>query len=135
VLAALAWAPAAHAACNVPVAKAKAAHRAPGKPAPLAIGDSTMIFAVPHLARLGFDVNARVCRSVGEGIDIIRARKRAGRLPDYVVLALGANSPVRPVDVRRALRLLGPKRTLGLARDPTRGRSGAWRAGTRPASA
>lgn len=85
-----------------------------GKPAPLAIGDSTMIYAVKHLAQRGFDANARVCRNWNEGLDMIRARKRAGRLPSFVVLALGANSPVRPIDVQRALRLLGPKRTLGL---------------------
>jgi hypothetical protein len=108
-------APAAHAACDYPVATARATHVAHGKAAPLAIGDSTMLYAVPQLARLGFDANARVCRSVAEGLDILRARKRAGRLPSFVVLALGANSPVRPADVQAALRILGPERTLGLA--------------------
>jgi hypothetical protein len=52
---------------------------------------------------------------VAEGLDIMRARKRAGRLPSFVILALGANSPVRAADVRTALRILGPHRTLGLA--------------------
>jgi lysophospholipase L1-like esterase len=107
-------APAAHAACDWPVAKAHATHSVHGKPAPLAIGDSTMIFAVPYFARHGFDANARVCRSVTEGVGIMRRLKRAGRLPSLVVLALGANSPVRPIDVRRALRVMGPKRKLVL---------------------
>ena len=31
-----------------------------------------------------------------------------------VVMALGANSWVRPIDVQRALALLGPKRTLAI---------------------
>lgn len=30
-------------------------------------------------------------------------------------MALGANSTLRPIDIQRALRLLGPHRTLGLA--------------------
>lgn len=106
----------ASAACEWPVAKAKAAKRVvPGRPAPLAIGDSTMIFSVPHLAARGFDANARVCRGWNEGLELVKQRKRAGRLPDVVVMALGANSPVRPIDVQRALALLGPKRILGLA--------------------
>jgi hypothetical protein len=104
-------APAAHADCDRPVAKA---HAATGKHAPLAIGDSTMLFAVPYLAERGIDANARVCRSWAEGLDIVRERKRAGRLPSLVIMALGANSWVRPIDVRRTLELIGPKRTLGL---------------------
>jgi len=103
--------PAAHADCDRPVAKA---HAATGKRAPLAIGDSTMLFAVPYLAERGIEANARVCRSWAEGLDIVRERKRAGRLPSLVIMALGANSWVRPIDVRRALELIGPKRTLGL---------------------
>jgi hypothetical protein len=105
----------AHAACDWPVAKARATHVQPGSTAPFAFGDSTMIFAVPQLAKRVVDANARVCRSTAEGLDIMRARKRAGRLPSFVILALGANSPVRPVDIRTALRILGPHRTLGLA--------------------
>jgi hypothetical protein len=107
-------APSAHAACDWPVAKARATHVPRGATAPLAIGDSTMIYSVPQLAQRGVEANARVCRSVAEGLDIMRARKRAGRLP-FVILALGANSPVRAADVRAALRILGPHRTLGLA--------------------
>lgn len=74
-----------------------------------------MVFAVPYLAQRGIEANARVCRSWDEGLGIIRDRKRAGRLPSLVIMALGANSWVRPLDVRRALKLLGPHRTLGLA--------------------
>jgi hypothetical protein len=105
----------AHAACDWPVAKARATHVRDGTTVPLALGDSTMVFAVPELARRGIEANARVCRSTAEGLEIMRARKRAGRLPSLVILALGANSPVRPVDIAAALRILGPHRTLGLA--------------------
>ena len=73
-----------------------------------------MVVAVPYLAKLGFDANARVCRSWADGLAIIKQRKRAHRLPSLVVMALGANSWVRPVDVQRALALLGPHRTLAL---------------------
>jgi hypothetical protein len=111
LVALLVAAPAARADCDRPVAKA---HVADGKRAPLAIGDSTMLFAVPYLAERGIEANARVCRSWTEGLDIVRDRKRAGRLPSLVIMALGANSWVRPIDVRRALRLVGPRRTLGL---------------------
>jgi hypothetical protein len=114
VVALLAAAPAAHASCDRPVADVHASHVKRGAEAPLAIGDSTMLFAVKYLAREGLDANARECRSWAEGLEIIRARKRAHRLPSLVIMALGANSWVRPLDVRRALRLIGPKRTLGL---------------------
>ena len=74
-----------------------------------------MLFAVKYLARLGFDANARVCRSWAEGLGILRQRKREHRLPSLVVMALGANSTLRPIDIANGLRVLGPQRTLGLA--------------------
>ena len=85
-----------------------------GAPAPLALGDSTMVFAVKYLAARGIDANARACRSWTEGLDIIKRRKAHHRLPSVVVMALGANSWVRPIDVQRALRLIGPQRILAL---------------------
>jgi hypothetical protein len=114
VAALLIAAPAAHASCDRPVAEAHATHVKAGSDAPLAIGDSTMLFAVKYLAQRGLDANARECRSWAEGLGLIQQRKRAGRLPSLVIMALGANSWVRPIDVRRALKLLGPHRTLGL---------------------
>src|SRR3954447_10482766 len=99
----------------MPVAKARATHVPHGKLAPLAIGDSTMVFAVTYLAQRGFDANARVCRSWTEGMGIVAQRKRERRLPSLVVMALGANSTLWPVDIERGLRLIGPKLTLGLA--------------------
>jgi hypothetical protein len=101
--------------CALPTATARASRHPRGQLAPLAIGDSTMVFAVKYLAARGLDANARVCRSWDEGLGIIRQRKAQHRLPSVVVMALGANSWVRPIDVKRALALLGPKRTLGLA--------------------
>jgi hypothetical protein len=104
----------AHAACDLPVAKTKAAHHDRGTAAPLAVGDSTMLFSVAKLGKLGFDANARACRGWNEGLDLVKQRKRAGRLPSFIVMALGANSTLRPVDIERALRIIGPERILGL---------------------
>ena len=112
--AALIAAPSAHAACDEPVASARATTHPDGQLAPLAIGDSTMVWSVPFLARRGFDANARACRSWTEGLAMMRKLKSRHRLPSVVVLALGANSTVRAIDVRRALKLIGPKRRLGL---------------------
>lgn len=81
---------------------------------PLVLGDSVMIYAVPELARLGFDANARGCRQVPEALDILRGRKRIHHLPHLVVLALGTNGYVTRADLRVALRLLGPHRILAM---------------------
>jgi hypothetical protein len=81
---------------------------------PLVIGDSTMIFAVPYIARHGMQANARGCRQWGEGMDILRRRKSARSLPHLVVLALGANWVITRSDIEAAVRLLGPKRVLGV---------------------
>ena len=83
-------------------------------PAPLAVGDSVMLGAFRGLRAAGFEVNARVCRQMGEGVDLLAARDRAGTLPDVVVMALGTNWVITGADIRRALRILGPGRVLGL---------------------
>ena len=84
-----------------------------------------MVWAVPLLAKNRFDVNARLCRPFSEGIAIMKQRRKAHRLPSFVVIALGASSPVSDADIERALRVLGPHRVMGL---PThrffRGRDG-----------
>jgi hypothetical protein len=84
-----------------------------GKP-PLAIGDSTMLLAMPDLARIGYDVDAHGCRQMDEGLAIVRHRKRVGDLPHLVVIALGTDWTVSPSQIRRALHYLGPNRVLGL---------------------
>ena len=87
--------------------------RLPGKVRPpLAIGDSVMAGAVDEMAAAGFEVNVRVCRFLDEGLDVIRARRRAGTLPRAVLVLLGASGDVRPRDIRLALRMLGPERVL-----------------------
>lgn len=81
---------------------------------PLVIGDSTMIYAVPYLARERMQANARGCRQWREGMALIRARKASRSLPHLVVMALGANWVITRDDIDDAVRLVGPKRILGI---------------------
>ena len=81
-------------------AKRKPAH---GR-APLAIGDSVMLGAADRLARTGFEVDARGCRQMSAGLDLVAQRRRSGTLPRVVIVALGTNWVITRADVRRALR-------------------------------
>lgn len=87
--------------------------RVPGR-APLVIGDSVLLGAMPQAARAGYAVNAHGCRQIGEGLSVIRDHARTGTLPQLVVIQLGTNGSVGPTHLRRALSLLGTRRTLGL---------------------
>ena len=82
--------------------------------APIAIGDSSMLLALPRLAKEGYRANARGCRQWSEGLDVIRKLKHEDHLPRLVVVALGADGVVDKNDIHTALDLLGKKRTLGL---------------------
>jgi hypothetical protein len=82
--------------------------------APLAIGDSVLLGAAQEAAAVGYDVDVRGCRQIAEGLGVLRRRERAGVLPRVVVIALGSNSSFTRQDVRAALRILGPRRILGL---------------------
>ena len=86
----------------------------PGGKAPLAIGDSVMLLAIPELSHAGYQVNARGCRQWSEGMGVIRFYKHHGRLPHLVVVALGADWVITGHDIRQALHLLGKRRVLGL---------------------
>jgi hypothetical protein len=82
--------------------------------APLVIGDSTMIFAAPLLARLGMSTDAHGCRQFDQGVAMLSARRHAHALHPYAVLALGANGQVGDAQIERALGVVGPDRVLGL---------------------
>jgi hypothetical protein len=101
------------AACGGVKQAAPSRDRVPGPyRAPLAIGDSVMLGAVEEMAWAGFEVNVRGCRQWNEGTDVMVARRRAHTLPRAVLVLLGANWNVYPHDVRRTLRVLGPRRVL-----------------------
>jgi hypothetical protein len=82
--------------------------------APLAIGDSVMLGAAEEIAAVGYEVDTRGCRFMSEALAILRARERAGSLPRFVVLALGTNGALARGEVEAALRVVGPRRLLGL---------------------
>ncbi len=109
----LLWAAPALACGGTETAKARKTVNPDGH-APLAIGDSTMLLALPDLARAGFQVNARGCRTLEEGLDVIRDYKRRGALPHLVVIFLGADASVSMQQLQKAFHLVGPGRVLGL---------------------
>ena len=84
-----------------------------GRP-PLAVGDSTMLLAMDRLARDGWNVAARGCRGMEEGLALLRRRRARGRLPHLVAIALGADFTVSRRQIKRALHILGPNRVLAL---------------------
>jgi len=113
-------APEAHGA-GEPAFNCKGIHRGtadfdpnPKGPAPVAIGDSTMILPIPNLDSVGFSVNARGCRGFKEAINIARRLKAKGRLPHLVMINAYGNGGVNPGLISEALGVLGPKRVLGL---------------------
>ena len=110
-------APAAEAACGEAQRFQPTKLRGAGAP-PLAVGDSVMLGAVPQLRRRGFEIDVRGCRQMSEGLGLLSARRRAGSLPDVVVVALGTNWTVTTDQIRAALRILGPERVLGLVTPP-----------------
>ena len=106
------WPPSAQAGCGgVEIANPK--HKVAPRP-PLAIGDSSMLLALPALARVGYKANARGCRQFAEGLRLLRDTKRRHHLPHLVVLALGADASVSAGEINQAKKILGPKRKLGL---------------------
>jgi hypothetical protein len=104
-------APSAQAACGG-VIHYQPSGDSPFRPPPLAIGDSIMLGAVDPLRRRGFEVDVRGCRQMSEGIGVLRARARS--LPRFVVIGLGTNWTVTLDQIRKALRIVGRERVLGL---------------------
>jgi hypothetical protein len=87
----------------------------PGGRPPLAIGDSVMLPTVFRLAHAGYKADARGCRTMGEGLRILRRVKRnRDGLPHLTVIALGAGWPIGRPSIRAALGILGPRRVLAM---------------------
>jgi hypothetical protein len=95
------------------VEKASPKHKVAARP-PLAIGDSSMLLALPALSRVGYKVNARGCRQFAEGLAVLRDVRRHHRLPHLVVMALGADASISGKQINQARKIMGPKRKLGL---------------------
>lgn len=88
--------------------------------APLAIGDSVMVYGETWLSGLGFRVDARMCREWPEGRKLIERLREKGRLPQRVVIALGSTGEVAIEEIERTLPLLRGRHSLALVtpRDP-----------------
>jgi hypothetical protein len=82
--------------------------------APLAIGDSVMLGAMPELTRAGYEVDTRGCRQFSEGVGVLRRRRHTHSLPRLAVIALGANWVITRREVHQAMRIMGRRRVLGL---------------------
>lgn len=113
LVALLAGAPGAHAQCGGTVTQ-QPLKRLGAFDAPLIIGDSVLLGAVKPVARQGYEVDTRGCRSWKEGAAVVRKRKRRGTLPHLVVMFLGADWEVSKSQIYETLFRLGPKRVLGL---------------------
>jgi hypothetical protein len=83
-------------------------------PPPIAIGDSTMLFPIPDLNKVGFDVNARGCRGFKQAIWIARDMRNRGVLPRLILINSYGNGGVNDDLIKFALKVIGPKRKLGL---------------------
>ena len=91
-----------------------------GRP-PFALGDSVMLGAADALAAAGIRVDARGCRQIGPGLEILARRAREKRLPRVVIVQLGTNLDVARADIARAVRIVGPRRNLVLVTPPNGG--------------
>jgi hypothetical protein len=98
--------------CEAQATLAPRHHKAGTGRAPFAVGDSVMLGAADALAHAGFRVNARGCRQMDAGLDIVARRARHHNLARTVVVALGTNWQITRADVARALRIVGRKRRL-----------------------
>jgi hypothetical protein len=101
------------AACGGVVSKRPTKRVNPKGRAPVAIGDSVMIFAVPKLANEGYHANAKGCRQWYEGVQMLQRKRAQHRLPHLVTLALGSNGPVTKALAEQALKATPKNRVLG----------------------
>jgi hypothetical protein len=115
ILSGLLWscAPAAGAGCGGVEIRKTAHKRNEGRP-PLIIGDSVLLGAMKETTAAGFDLNTHGCRQWGEGMDVLRSYRRAGKLPRLVVMQLGTDWTVSVKEIRAAMAIVGDERVLGL---------------------
>jgi len=83
-------------------------------PPPIAIGDSTMLFPIPDLNKVGFDVNAKGCRGFKQAIWVARDMRNRGVLPKLILVNSYGNGGINDDLIKFALKVIGPKRTLVL---------------------
>jgi hypothetical protein len=110
----MAWSGLAAAACGDTTKEGPKKVVNPEGHAPMVLGDSVMVYAVPHLANHGFRANAQECRQWMTGVEIVKEKRDRGRLGHLVVMALGTNGPVSYDEIKVALKVLPKNKVLGL---------------------
>ena len=73
-----------------------------------------MLFPIPDLNKVGFDVNARGCRGFKQAIWVARDMRNRGVLPKLILINSYGNGGVNDDLIKFALKVIGPKRTLVL---------------------
>jgi lysophospholipase L1-like esterase len=82
--------------------------------APIAIGDSALLGALPQVASAGIRANARGCRQYPEALALMRDLRSHDRLPRLVILEIGSNGVVSKDNVHDALDIVGKKGIVAL---------------------
>ena len=82
--------------------------------APIAIGDSALLGALPQVASVGIRANARGCRQYPEGLALMRELRSQDRLPRVVILELGSNGYVTQDNIDDALNIVGKRGIVAL---------------------
>ena len=96
-----------------------------------AVGDSIMEASSYGLNKVfpGIAINAKVSRSVPEGIAALRSMKSSGTLRPWVVVGLGTNSQMSAKHLDTIMQLIGPDRILVLVNTHSSGESWAVKSG------
>jgi hypothetical protein len=73
-----------------------------------AVGDSVMLGAAREMQRVmpGLTVDAKVSRSMSAAIEVVRQRRQAGQLGEFVIVHAGDNGFVKPSQFDELLQLL-----------------------------
>ncbi len=82
--------------------------------APIAIGDSALLGALPQVAQAGIRANARGCRQYPEALALMRDLAAHDKLPRLVILEIGSNGYVTKDNIHDALNIVGKKGIVAL---------------------
>jgi hypothetical protein len=82
--------------------------------APILIGDSTVLLAIPNLAQVGISVNGRGCRGFRESLHIAAKLRDKGHLPHLVLMNGYANGGAGDKLISEALSVISKSHVLGL---------------------
>jgi peptidoglycan/LPS O-acetylase OafA/YrhL len=80
----------------------------------IAVGDSVMLAAAPHLQERfpGIAIDAAVSRQMRQAPEILLALADTGQLRDVVIVGLGTNGPIDSATLLEVRAIIGPNRSL-----------------------